>query len=373
MAQKYYGNGVKLLSGFDPGSNVPLDNRTVVTNYSDLATIPSIQLYEGLCTYVENDDAYYYYDGSTWLLPPAGKLKTPRTINITISGINGTAQSFDGSANIAIPITLATLTRGSYLTGSNFNGGTAATWAVDATSANTVSKVVARDASGNFSANIITATLSGNASTATNISNSGTVTLATATENNAITITQPSYSSDTAVKLLNFNWYSDNWSIGNIRSGSSTSNGLGVYNVTTEKFRFTTTGFKILGNDTYHAGNSNNSTTNWSCLNLTAAGTGTFTGGAFKGSDSRLKSNIELIDNETLSRVDKIISKSFNYISNGLRSYGVIAQELEVEFPELVKYDESGIRSVDYEALHELRLESISRKLDKVMNFLNLK
>ena len=40
---------------------------------------------------------------------------------------------------------LATLTRGSYLTGSNYNGSTARTWAVDATSANTASKVVARD------------------------------------------------------------------------------------------------------------------------------------------------------------------------------------------------------------------------------------
>jgi hypothetical protein len=51
-----------------------------------------------------------------------------------------------------------TLTRGSYLTGSNFNGSAATTWAVDADSANTASKVVVRDASGNFSAGNITAT-----------------------------------------------------------------------------------------------------------------------------------------------------------------------------------------------------------------------
>ena len=51
-----------------------------------------------------------------------------------------------------------TLTRGSYLTGSNFNGSAATTWAVDATSAATASKIVARDGSGNFAANVITAT-----------------------------------------------------------------------------------------------------------------------------------------------------------------------------------------------------------------------
>lgn len=85
-------------------------------------------------------------------------LQTARTIN----GI-----SFNGSANITVTAnTPQTLTRGGYLTGSNFNGSAATTWAVDATSANTASKVVARDASGNFSAGTITAALAGNASSA---------------------------------------------------------------------------------------------------------------------------------------------------------------------------------------------------------------
>jgi hypothetical protein len=64
--------------------------------------------------------------------------------------------------------TAAALTAGTFLTSTGtFNGSTARTFAVDATNANIVSKVVARDASGNFSAGTITATLSGNASTAT--------------------------------------------------------------------------------------------------------------------------------------------------------------------------------------------------------------
>ena len=74
-----------------------------------------------------------------------------------------------------------TLNRGTYLTGGNYNGSTSTTWAVDATSANTASKVVARDGSGDFSAGTITATLSGTATNATNINISATSTTDTTT------------------------------------------------------------------------------------------------------------------------------------------------------------------------------------------------
>ena len=67
------------------------------------------------------------------------------------------------------------VTAGSFLTGGGTSG--TVTLNVDATSANTASKVVARDASGNFSAGTITAALSGNATT----SSSTTGNAATAT------------------------------------------------------------------------------------------------------------------------------------------------------------------------------------------------
>ena len=50
------------------------------------------------------------------------------------------------------------LTPGSFITGSAFNGSVARTWNINATSANTASAIVARDGSGNFSANIMTGT-----------------------------------------------------------------------------------------------------------------------------------------------------------------------------------------------------------------------
>jgi hypothetical protein len=62
------------------------------------------------------------------------------------------------------------LTFGTHLTGSSYNGSAAVTIATDATNANTASTIVARDGSGNFSAGTITAALTGNASSATNLS-----------------------------------------------------------------------------------------------------------------------------------------------------------------------------------------------------------
>jgi hypothetical protein len=64
------------------------------------------------------------------------------------------------------------LTAGTHLTSTGtFDGSAARTFAVDAVSTNTASKVVARDASGDFAAGTITAALSGNATTATTATN----------------------------------------------------------------------------------------------------------------------------------------------------------------------------------------------------------
>jgi len=118
-------------------------------------------------------DASGNFSAGTITAALSGNATTATTLQ-TARTINGT--SFNGSANITITAnTTNTLTRGSYLTGSNFNGSAATTWAVDATSANTASKVVARDASGNFSAGTITAALSGNATTATTLQTARTI------------------------------------------------------------------------------------------------------------------------------------------------------------------------------------------------------
>ena len=50
---------------------------------------------------------------------------------------------------------ISTLTRGNYLTGSNYNGKGATTWAVDATTTNTANKVVARDGTGDVHCRLV--------------------------------------------------------------------------------------------------------------------------------------------------------------------------------------------------------------------------
>jgi hypothetical protein len=102
---------------------------------------------------------------------------------------SGQVLSWNGSAfayvagtisGVALGSNLNALTFGTFLTGTSYNGSSAVTIGTNATSANTVSTLVARDASGNFSAGTITATLNGNATTATTASNvnNGTLTLA---------------------------------------------------------------------------------------------------------------------------------------------------------------------------------------------------
>lgn len=107
---------------------------------------------------------------------------------LTNSNLSGTAGITNANlanstiSGVALGGTLAALTAGSYITSAGtYTGATARTFAVDADSNNTVSKVVARDASGNFSAGTITATLSGNATTATTATNANNVVITNTT------------------------------------------------------------------------------------------------------------------------------------------------------------------------------------------------
>jgi len=87
---------------------------------------------------------------------PSGSTVNATLHNTTISGIS-------------LGNNLDTLTFGAHLAagGSSYNGSANVTITSDATNANTASTIVARDGSGNFSAGTITATLNGNATSAT--------------------------------------------------------------------------------------------------------------------------------------------------------------------------------------------------------------
>jgi hypothetical protein len=80
---------------------------------------------------------------------------------------------------------------------------------------------------------ILAASFLGNAYTATNIANTGTVMLGSPTQS-SITITQPTIDVD-KFKLLNFDWYGNSWSLG--RTASTGSAGFGIFEGVTERFR----------------------------------------------------------------------------------------------------------------------------------------
>ena len=200
-------------------------------------------------------------------------------------------------------------------------------------------------ASGNWGINITgsSASTTGNAATATNISNTGTVTLASATESNAITITAPAYSTGTPVKLLNFDWYSNIFSLGNIRSGSTASNGFGVFYTASGGSRTQIATFSTSG--AFTAANE-----------VTAY------------SDARIKDNITVIADP----LTKILSiRGVNYTRTDLedkdRVYmGVVAQEIEPYFPEVVTTMEDGTKTVNYGAMAGAFIEAFKAQQKQI-------
>ena len=116
---------------FDLGLNV----------ISGISSLGGVQVSAGIVTSVSNTGIVTYYgDGSGLTL-----ISNSSLVNSTISGRS-------------LGTNLRNLTPGSYITGSTYNGGTARTFAVDATSTNTANKVVARNSNGDFSSRYITAT-----------------------------------------------------------------------------------------------------------------------------------------------------------------------------------------------------------------------
>jgi len=170
-------NGVYYVSTVGDGStNWVLTRATDADSYG---ASDSDALGEGDAFYVQEGDAGA---GELYVMTTSGTI-TFGTTNITFSQISS-AQIYSAGAGLSLvgttfsaDVTLGThtngnyvasITNGSYITGGDGGSeGAGLTLGVDATNANTASKVVARDASGNFSAGTITATLSGNASTAT--------------------------------------------------------------------------------------------------------------------------------------------------------------------------------------------------------------
>ena len=82
-------------------------------------------------------------------------------------------------------------------------------------------------------------------------------------------------------------------------------------------------------------------------------------------SDISLKTNIHQITN-SLDTLEKITGIAFNWKSDGLKSYGISAQEIEKVLPEIVKTRGDGYKGVNYLNLIAFLIEAI-KELKKEM------
>lgn len=166
-------------------------------------------------------------DGAT----PGGRTVTSDIIiggSGQILNIPNTSLENSTISGIALGQNLRTLTFGTGLSGISYNGSTAVTVAIDATSSNVLNSVVARDTNGDFAARRITADLIGNAATVTN----GVVTSASYSNPSWIvslneTKVLPSQGLTNAGKVLTTNGSFTSWA--NLIPVSPAANQMAVY------------------------------------------------------------------------------------------------------------------------------------------------
>ena len=354
----------------------------------------------------------------------ATALATGRTIGMT-GDVVWTSASFDGSGNVtgtatiqANSVALGTDTtgnyvqsvaNGSYLTGGGgASEGTALTLGVDATSANTASKVVARDGSGNFSAGTITAALTGNASTATTLqtartingvsfNGSANITVADSTKvptsrtvsagggisgggalSGNITISHADTSSQgsvnnsgaTVIQDVTLDTYGHVTALGSHTltlanlgyTGATNANYITNNNQLTNGAGYTTNVGDITNvsaGTNLTGGGSSGSVT----LNVTASPTfTTVTATTFNTtSDRNTKTDIEPISG-ALGKVQQLGGYSFTFKDSGQKSSGVIAQEVQAVLPELVQEGGEGHLTVQYGNMVGLLIEAIKEQ-----------
>lgn len=120
----------------------------------------------------------------------------------------------------------------------------------------------------------------------------------------------------------------------------------------------------VASSGTYYLGLTANTTGSWTDARVDAAnlyytpGDDTLFATNFNtASDATLKDNIHTIENAT-SIVNQMRGVGFDWKSNKKKSYGVIAQEIEALFPELVN-DVEGRKSVNYNALIGFLIEAV--------------
>jgi len=83
-------------------------------------------------------------------------------------------------------------------------------------------------------------------------------------------------------------------------------------------------------------------------------------------SDARLKANIVSLG-ATLSKLLNIDGKTYTIKKNGAQKIGVLAQEIQEVFPELVSEDKEGMLSVNYQGLIPVLINALKEQEEKIV------
>ena len=334
------------------------------------------------------EDGIVINDGGAITIGHAGstKIETSAT-GITVTGtINGSIEYSNGvltdtnSANTDYQVGFVTAASGTYnrlfidsqssaftynpssntLSAGTFNGSGAsltnipnsATTATDSNNGNTI---VGRDASGNFSAGTITATLSGNASSASLVDVNA--------NNTANETVYPVFvdSTGSAVQLERDTGLTYNPST-QILTCTTVSAGLNGIASDADQIRVRNAS-NSPNSDCHITFRKNDNTDSYDDLWTDDYLVYNPSGNVFAiNSDEKLKDNIEVIPN-ALDKVKQIRGVTFNWKRDGVKSTGVIAQDVEKAFPVLVsEREKSGDKSVAYQNMVGLLVEAIKEQ-----------
>ena len=268
------------------------------------------------------------------------------TWGISISGNAATATTASNVNNGTLTMNVS----GTGLSGSQTftaNQSSAATFTVtsNATNANTGSTIVARDASGNFSAGTITATLSGNASTATSATSATSATTATnvagGAANRIVFNTGAGASSFVVAPTTSSTYLSWN---GSAFAWAAVSGGVTVSDDTsTNATRYLTFTSATSGSI---------STVNVSSTKLTYnPSTGALSSTTVAGSsDERLKKNWRDLPHNFIEELSQVKAGIYDRTDHDvpITQVGVTAQSLQAVLPDAVISDNDGMLSVAY-------------------------
>lgn len=277
-------------------------------------------------------------------------------------------------------------------------GGKVANSATTATNNNTANTIVQRNGSGDFSAGTITATLSGNATTASTLQTARTISLGgdcsgsvsfnggsnvtlTATvlddsHNHIISNVDGLQSALDAKLNLSGGTMTGLFKTRTATANTGTSGSTNTIEVMGSTGVGATMSFHRAGAYAVNMGLDSDNVFRiggWSAsanrLQMDMSGNLTMAGNVTAYSDVRLKKDIKQIDN-AIERVLKIRGVTFKRTDDDLNPdkvhAGVIAQEVEAVLPEVVETDSNGTKSVAYGNLVGLLIEAVKEQQQQI-------